>query len=89
MEAALYRKATGAYIPQQESYKCKHIRYDAAGKKTAEDETVEVCEVQKYYPPEMAAIALWLKTRCPEIWGDAPAAVPAAQIVDDVREDRA
>lgn len=85
VEHALYEKAAGATVCQQESYKCKHVEYNDAGKKVREYETVEVREVEKYLAPEMAAISMWLKARLPQVWGEsaAPCAEPV-RIVDDV-----
>lgn len=64
----------------------KTTEYGDTGKKLIESEDVRVVEVQKYVPPEYSAIALWLKSRMPEKWGEAAADVPmqVVQIVDDI-----
>lgn len=87
VERALLRKAVGYTYTQQESYKVKYIEYEeGTGKKKFERESVEVVEVTKYVPPEYSAIALWLKARMPQIWGDAAqeAAAEPVVIVDDI-----
>lgn len=86
VEDALLRKATGYQYTQQDSYKLKAIAYSEAGKKESETESVQVVEVQKYVPPEYSAIALWLKSRMPQKWGDAASEVPQAvvQIIDNI-----
>ena len=86
VEAALLRKATGYTYTQQESHKLKTITYNDSGKKVHEEETVEVVDVQKYVPPEYSAIALWLKARMPQKWGDGADEIerPVVQIIDDI-----
>ena len=85
VEQALLRKATGYTYTQQDSYKVKTTEYGDTGKKLLETEDVRVVEMQKYVPPEYSAIALWLKSRMPQKWGEA-ADVPmqVVQIVDDI-----
>ncbi|MEG2698469.1 MAG: hypothetical protein RR951_06040 [Ruthenibacterium sp.] len=86
VEQALLRKATGYTYTQQDTYKLKTVEYSEAGKKIREAESVQVVEVEKYVPPEYSAIALWLKARMPEKWGDAAQEVPTEPvvIVDDI-----
>ncbi|MEG1175884.1 MAG: hypothetical protein RSD62_04465 [Ruthenibacterium sp.] len=86
VEQALLRKATGYTYTQQDTYKLKTVEYSEAGKKIREAESVQVVEVEKYVPPEYSAIALWLKARMPEKWGDAAQEVPPEPvvIVDDI-----
>lgn len=86
VEAALLRKATGYTYTQMDSYKLKKILYDDKGKKEREDEEVQVVEVEKYVPPDFSAIAMWLKARLPEKWGDGTAAAQQSvvPIIDDI-----
>ncbi|MEG1744091.1 MAG: hypothetical protein RR215_00765, partial [Ruthenibacterium sp.] len=81
VEQALLRKATGYTYTQQDTYKLKTVEYSEAGKKIREAESVQVVEVEKYVPPEYSAIALWLKARMPEKWGDAAQEVPTEPVV--------
>ncbi|MEG1407342.1 MAG: hypothetical protein RSD23_05735 [Ruthenibacterium sp.] len=86
VEDALLRKATGYLYTQQDSYKLKAIVYGDDGKKESETESVQVVDVQKYVPSEYSAIALWLKSRMPQKWGEAANSVPQAvvQIIDNI-----
>lgn len=86
VEEALLRKATGSSYTQQDSYKLKTVEYSDAGKKIKETEEVRVVDVEKYMPPEYSAIALWLKARMPQKWGEAAQAVlpEPVVIVDDI-----
>lgn len=85
VETALYEKAVGKTVIQQESYKCKHIEYSTDGKKVREYETVEVRDVHKLQAAEMAAISMWLKCRQPHLWAEGQGETPTAvQIVDNI-----
>ncbi len=88
VENALYRKATGYSYTQQDSFKLKTIQYSDSGKKTSETEEVRVVEVEKYVPAEYSAIAMWLKARMPEKWGEAAQDTPPCEvrIVDDITQ---
>lgn len=86
VEQALFQKATGYTYTQQDSCKVKHILYTESGKKAEEKEELETVTVQKYVPPEYSAIALWLKARLPQKWGDAAQDTPpnVVPILDDI-----
>lgn len=86
VEQALFQKATGYTYTQQDSCKVKHITYAENGKKVEEKEQLETVSVQKYVPPEYSAIALWLKARLPQKWGDAAQEAPPCivPILDDI-----
>ncbi|NCC06657.1 MAG: hypothetical protein EOM30_01110 [Clostridia bacterium] len=88
VENALYRKATGYSYTQQDTFKLKNIQYNEAGKKIGEVEDVRVVEVEKYVPAEYSAIAMWLKARMPEKWGEAAQDAPPCEvrIVDDITQ---
>lgn len=86
VEQALFQKATGYSYIQQDSCKVKHIIYGENGKKLEELETLQTVNVEKYVTPEYSAIALWLKARMPQKWGEAAANVPQeiTPIVDNI-----
>lgn len=76
VENALFRKAVGFTIERQQPVKRKVAEYDGVGKKIGEHEEIEIQTISEYVPPDMGAIAFYLKNNLPnkykDKWPDQP-----------------
>lgn len=70
VENALFMKAVGYKIVKQQPIKKKVADYDGVGKKIGEHEEVELIEVEEQLPPDMGAIAFYLKNNMPDKYKD-------------------
>jgi transposase len=70
VENALYQKAIGYTVIKQQPVKKKVADYDGVGKKIGEHEEIELIEVTEQLPPDMGAIAFYLKNNMPEKYKD-------------------
>lgn len=70
VENALFMKAIGYKIVKQQPVKKKVADYDGVGKKIGEHEEVELIEVEEQLPPDMGAIAFYLKNNMPDKYKD-------------------
>lgn len=59
---ALYERAKGAKYKEQQAFKLKKVIYEN-GKKIAEEERIEVVELDKEVPPDTTAAIKWLSNR--------------------------
>jgi transposase-like protein len=64
---ALYKKATGYFIPVKKPYKLKTVEYDEEGRRI-EKERIEIVEIEEYIEPEVQAMIFWLNNRKPGEW---------------------
>jgi transposase-like protein len=69
VESALYKKAIGHTMTEQQAIKLKTVHYDN-GKRVLEEERVEIVEVERAIPPDTTAQIFWLKNRKPNDWRD-------------------
>lgn len=60
---ALYRRATGATYVEEEVQKRKVVEYGENGKKSREEEFIEVVALVKQAPPDQHAARYWLNNR--------------------------
>lgn len=70
VENALFKKAVGFKLIKQQPVKKKIQDYDGAGKKTGEHEEIELIEITEEVPPDMGAIAFYLKNNMPHKYKD-------------------
>lgn len=70
VENALFQKAIGYTVTKQQPVKKKVADYDGVGKKIGEHEEVELIEITEQLPPDMGAIAFYLKNNMPEKYKD-------------------
>lgn len=70
VENALFMKAVGFTAVRQQPVKRKVAEYDGVGKKIGEHEEVELQEIAEYIPPDMGAIAFYLKNNMPHKYKD-------------------
>ena len=70
VENALFQKAVGFVVTKQQPVKKKVADYDGVGKKIGEHEEVEIIEITEQLPPDMAAIAFYLKNNLPDKYKD-------------------
>lgn len=70
VENALFKKAVGFTITKQQPVKVKVEKYDGIGKKIGTEEEVRIIEVTEEVPPDMGAIAFYLKNNLPEKYKD-------------------
>lgn len=70
VENALFMKAVGYKIVKQQPIKKKVADYDGVGKKIGEHEEVVLIEVEEQLPPDMGAIAFYLKNNMPDKYKD-------------------
>ncbi len=70
VENALFMKAIGYKIIKQQPVKKKVADYDGVGKKIGEHEEVELIEIEEQLPPDMGAIAFYLKNNMPDKYKD-------------------
>lgn len=70
VENALFKKAVGFKIIKQQPVKVKIEQYDGIGKKIGTEEEVRIIEVIEEVPPDMGAIAFYLKNNLPEKYKD-------------------
>jgi len=69
VENALYKKAIGHTMIEQQAIKLKTVNY-SNGKRVLEDERIEIVEVEKVIPPDTTAQIFWLKNRKVKEWRD-------------------
>lgn len=67
MANSMYKLGKGHDYYEDQAVKVKDVQY-ADGKKIAETERVEIVQVRKIVPPEMAAISMWLTNRQKDKW---------------------
>lgn len=70
VENALFQKAIGYKIIKQQPVKKKVADFDGVGKKIGEHEEIEIVEVEEMVPPDMGAIAFYLKNNMPDKYKD-------------------
>lgn len=70
VENALFKKAVGFTITKQQPVKVKIEKYDGIGKKIGTEEEVRIVELIEEVPPDMGAIAFYLKNNLPEKYKD-------------------
>lgn len=70
VENALFKKAVGFRIKRQQPVKKKVQDYDGVGKKIGEHEEIELIEIEEEVPPDMGAIAFYLKNNMPQKYRD-------------------
>ena len=70
VENALFKKAVGFTITKQQPVKVKVEKYDGIGKKIGTEEEVRIIEITEEVPPDMGAIAFYLKNNLPEKYKD-------------------
>lgn len=71
VENALYKRATGYTVIEQQAMKRKEIYYDEKDRK-CEKEHIEVVEVEKEVPADVTAMKFWLINRQKGRWTDNP-----------------
>ncbi|KAA0126464.1 terminase [Chryseobacterium sp. SN22] len=64
--STLYKRALGHTQKHKQAFKLKKVD-EESGKLY---DTVEVHDVEEYFPPDMIATIFWLKNRQPEHWRD-------------------
>jgi hypothetical protein len=64
--STLYKRALGHTQKHKQAFKLKKV-HEETGKLY---DTVEIVEVEDYFPPDMVATIFWLKNRQPEHWRD-------------------
>lgn len=70
VEHSLYHKALGTEVEELQAIKLKRTHYDEKGRKTKEEEYVEVVPVKRVIPADTTAIIFWLKNRRQQQWRD-------------------
>ena len=70
VENALFLKAVGYKVIKQQPVKKKVADYDGVGKKIGEHEEIELIEIEEQLPPDMGAIAFYLKNNMPDKYKD-------------------
>lgn len=70
VENALFKKAVGFTIREMVPVKKKVKDFEGAGNKVGEHEEIEMMEVIKEIPPDMGAIAFYLKNNMPDKYKD-------------------
>lgn len=70
VENALFKKAVGFTIIKMQPVKRRCQDYDGVGKKIGEHEEIELVEVREEVPPDMGAIAFYLKNNMPQKYKD-------------------
>ena len=70
VENALFLKAVGYKVIKQQPVKKKVADYDGVGKKIGEHEEIELIEIEEQQPPDMGAIAFYLKNNMPDKYRD-------------------
>ncbi|MFI3167174.1 MAG: hypothetical protein R3Y32_03555 [Bacillota bacterium] len=86
VEDALFKRCIGYDKNVSKPIKLKRITYSESGRKLAEEEFVEYAKESKYIEPNVSAIAMYLKNRMPNKWGNMPDA-ELTQIALEVLED--
>jgi len=69
VEQALLKLALGYTVRVKKVHKLKKSHYDEREKKV-EEERLETAEEEQSIPPNLSAQTFWLKSRCPEHWGE-------------------
>jgi hypothetical protein len=65
----MFERAIGYEWVEEQAFKLRAVQYDPqTGKKLAEFEKIEIVEVKKKLPPDVAAIKFWLSCRQPQLW---------------------
>ena len=75
VENALFQKAIGCTKTLKKPIKVRRWRVEN-GKKVGEEEVIEYADEEVYIPPDMGAIAFFLKNRMPDKWKDRRIEVP-------------
>lgn len=70
VEHSLYHKALGTEVEELQAIKLKRTDYDEKGRKTREEEYVEVVPVKRVIPADTTACIFWLKNRRQKQWRD-------------------
>lgn len=70
VENALFKKAIGFKLKKTQPVKKKVQEYDGVGKKIGEHEEIELIEIEEEVPPDMGAIAFYLKNNLPHKYKD-------------------
>ena len=70
VENALFRKAVGFSYIKQQPVKIKVKDRDESGKVLGTHEETEIIELEEYVPPDMGAIAFYLKNNIPARYKD-------------------
>ncbi len=70
VEEALYKRCTGYKETVSKPVKLKRIMYSETGKKISEEEYIEYTKESKNVEPNVPAIAMYLKNRLPQKWGN-------------------
>jgi transposase len=65
----LYQRSTGYAYKEQQAIKLKTVKF-ADGKRSVEEEKIEIIELEKQIPPDTTAASLWLRNRRPHEWQD-------------------
>jgi hypothetical protein len=64
-----FERAVGYEWVEEQAFKLRAVQYDSqTGNKIAEFEKVEIVEVKKKLPPDVAAARFWLACRQPQLW---------------------
>jgi len=87
---SLYKRATGAEFTTHQAIKVKHVKFNEAGKKIAEDEEVVTVPVLVAVAPDTTAASFWLKNRASTLWKDRMEMTtpddPLAEILAEMRK---
>lgn len=86
VENALFKKCVGYQEVTEKPIKLKRVEYSDAGKKILEEEFLEYATEKRWVEPNVTAIAMYLKNRMPEKWGNQEMTIPT-QIQLEVLED--
>lgn len=65
--ASLFKRAKGAIVTQEQAFKMKSTSFED-GKKSHEEEVIEIVELKQELPPDTSAAIFWLKNRQPDKW---------------------
>lgn len=69
VESALFKKAIGHTMIEQQAFKVKKVHYEN-GKRVLEEEEIKVVDVERAVPPDTTAQIFWLKNRKANEWRD-------------------
>lgn len=70
VQSSLYHRALGTEVEEMQAIKLKRTKYDEKGRKTSEEEYIEMVPVKRVIPADTTAIIFWLKNRRRQEWRD-------------------
>jgi hypothetical protein len=76
----MFERAVGYEWVEEQAFKLRAVQYDPqTGKKIAEFDKIEIVEVKKKLPPDVAAARFWLSCRQPQLWTEKQQLVVTAE----------